>query len=170
MSEAFVGEIRLFAGNFAPRGWAKCDGAILRIDEYETLFTLIGTTYGGDGQITFALPNLSERVPLGTGQGFVLGESGGTESITITNGNLPRHNHPFQATAAMASMTDPTDHLVGQQSSDGFYRDDSAGGSVPFQSNAITAWGTGGEPVNNLMPSLTMTYIISLYGTYPPIY
>lgn len=168
MSEAYLGEIRLFAGNYAPQGWAKCDGALLRISEYDALFALIGTTYGGDGQVTFALPDLKDRVPAGIGKGFVLGERAGVESVTITNGHLPRHNHPFQVTAAPATTTDPTGNLFGQQTvSGGFYSNDAASPSLAFESNAITAWGTGGEPVNNLMPGLTVTYIISLYGAFP---
>lgn len=167
MSEAYLGEIRLFAGNYAPQGWAKCDGTLLRISDHDALFALIGTTYGGDGQVTFALPDLKDRVPAGIGKGFVLGERAGVESVTITNGNLPRHNHPFQATATPATMTDPNGNLFGQQASSGFYSDDAAAPSQAFESNAITAWGTGGAPVNNLMPSLTVTYIISLYGAFP---
>src|SRR3954454_11903051 len=102
MSSPYIGEIRMFAGSFAPAGWAFCNGALLPISENETLFQLIGTTYGGDGQSTFALPNLCGRAPLhqGTGAGstYIVGEAAGVESVTLTTQQIPKHNHPFLAT------------------------------------------------------------------------
>src|SRR5215467_3380469 len=97
MSGPFIGEIRMFAGNFAPVGWAFCNGAIIPIDQNDALFNLIGTTYGGDGQTTFALPNLQSRVPVHVGPGFALGQSGGTESVTLTVSQIPAHSHVPQA-------------------------------------------------------------------------
>src|SRR5437016_2080944 len=93
MSSPFIGEIRMFAGNFAPVGWAFCNGAVIPIDQNDALFNLIGTTYGGDGQTTFALPNLQSRVPIHVGPGFALGQSGGVESVTLTTSQIPAHSH-----------------------------------------------------------------------------
>ena len=98
MAQPYVGEIRMFAGNFAPAGWMFCEGQLLPISEYETLFNLIGTTYGGDGKSTFALPDLRGRVPLHFGNGFTLAETGGVEEVTLTTSQIPAHSHPFVAT------------------------------------------------------------------------
>src|SRR5580765_914368 len=106
MSQPFVGEIRMFAGNFAPAGWALCDGSILPISENDVLFTLIGTTYGGDGQQTFALPDLRSRVPLHQGSGFVLGQSAGVESVTLTQNQIPAHTHVPQASSGAGTSHD----------------------------------------------------------------
>src|SRR5262245_51349271 len=97
MAQPYVGEIRMFAGNFAPAGWMFCSGQLLPISEFETLFNLIGTTYGGDGQSTFALPNLQSRVPIHQGSGFVIGQAAGSESVTLTTSQIPNHNHVPQA-------------------------------------------------------------------------
>src|SRR5271165_5323133 len=107
MSSPFVGEIRMFAGNFAPAGWAFCDGQLLSISQNETLFNLIGTTYGGDGQSTFALPNLQGRIPIHQGNGFVLAQSGGTETVTLNLNQIPAHTHPPQAGAAGGTSNSP---------------------------------------------------------------
>src|SRR5256885_14539988 len=103
MPEPYVGEIRIFAGNFAPAGWMFCDGPILPISENETLFTLIGTTYGGDGQENFALPNLSSRIPIHFGNGFILAETGGAEEVTLTTAQIPAHSHPVLATTSASN-------------------------------------------------------------------
>src|SRR4051812_36728989 len=105
MAQPYVGEIRMFAGNFAPAGWMFCLGQVLPITENETLFQLIGTTYGGDGQSTFALPNLAGRIPLHQGNGFTLAETGGAEEVTLTVQQLPTHTHAFLGTAANATTT-----------------------------------------------------------------
>src|SRR5215510_5130619 len=107
MSSPFIGEIRMFAGNFAPAGWAFCNGALLPISENDALFNLIGTTYGGDGQSTFALPNLQSRVPIHVGPGFALGESGGTESVTLTASQIPAHSHVPQANNNVGGSISP---------------------------------------------------------------
>src|SRR5437660_99133 len=104
MSSPFIGEIRMFAGNFAPQGWAFCNGALMAIDQNDALFNLIGTTYGGDGQTTFALPNLQSRVPVHVGPGFALGQSGGTESVTLTTSQIPAHSHVPLANAGSGSQ------------------------------------------------------------------
>ena len=111
MAQPYVGEIRMFGGNFAPAGWMFCEGQLLPISENETLFQLIGTTYGGDGQSTFALPDLRGRLPIHFGNGFTLAETGGAEEITLTVQQMPAHSHPLLATDAAASTTDPTNHL-----------------------------------------------------------
>src|ERR1700759_3209458 len=107
MAQPYVGEIRMFAGNFAPAGWMFCEGQLLPISEYETLFNLIGTTYGGDGQETFALPDLRGRIPLHQGNGFTLAETGGVEEGTLTGSQIPAHSHPLLATLNAASTASP---------------------------------------------------------------
>jgi microcystin-dependent protein len=164
MANPFVGEIRIFAGNFAPNGWSFCNGAILPISEYDTLFTLIGTMYGGDGQITFALPDLRGRLPVHQGDGFVLGQLAGVETVTLTTNQLPAHTHPLNATTATANSPNPVGNLLGQSTqADVFF------GDIPVGSmNAGVVGSAGGsQPHNNLMPFLCLNFIISLYGIYP---
>src|ERR1700746_2563395 len=118
MSQPYVGEIRIFAGNFAPAGWMFCEGQLLPISEYETLFALIGTTYGGDGQSTFALPDLRGRVPVhqgnGTSSSFPIGDFGGVESVTLTAGQMPAHSHPMLASSAISTLATPQNNVTGQ--------------------------------------------------------
>ncbi|HVG92023.1 MAG TPA: tail fiber protein, partial [Alphaproteobacteria bacterium] len=108
MSQPFIGEIRMFAGNFAPVGWAFCNGALIPIAENDALFNLIGTTYGGDGQNTFALPNLQSRIPVHVGPGFALGQSGGVESVTLTTSQIPAHSHVPTCNSGTGNLPDPT--------------------------------------------------------------
>src|SRR5438093_225513 len=124
MAQPYVGEIRIFAGNFAPPGWMFCDGQLLPISENETLFNLIGTTYGGDGQSTFALPDLRGRLPLHQGNGFTLAETGGAETITLTIAQIPAHSHPLLASSAVTQQTNPSGNLVGQSTQAKLYIDD----------------------------------------------
>src|SRR5215813_9335030 len=112
MAQPYVGEIRIFAGNFAPAGWMFCEGQLLPISEYETLFNLIGTTYGGDGQSTFALPDLRGRVPMHFGSGFTLAETGGVETVTLTVSQIPAHSHPFLASQGPPSGVAPAGQVV----------------------------------------------------------
>src|SRR5436305_14963357 len=114
MAQPYVGEIRMFGGNFNPSGWMFCDGALLPISEFETLFNLIGTTYGGDGQSTFALPDLRGRIPMHQGNGFILAESGGVETVTLTVNQIPAHTHALLASSGVTQQTNPTGNLVGQ--------------------------------------------------------
>src|SRR6476661_5408108 len=114
MSQPYYGEIRMFAGNFAPAGWMFCEGQLLPISEFDTLFNLIGTTYGGDGQSTFALPDLRGRIPLHQGNGFILAETGGTEEITLTVNQIPAHSHPLLASGDLASSPDPGGAVLAQ--------------------------------------------------------
>src|SRR4051795_8047045 len=116
MAQPYVGEIRMFAGNFAPAGWMFCEGQLLPISEYETLFNLIGTTYGGDGQSTFALPDLRGRIPLHQGSGFVLAETGGVEEITLTVSQIPAHSHPLLGTGNLATVTSPQGNVAAKAS------------------------------------------------------
>ncbi len=167
MGEPFVGEIRMFGGNFAPAGWMFCQGQLLPISENETLFNLIGTTYGGDGQETFALPNLQSRIPIhaGTGGGitYQLAETGGVETVTLTTQQIPVHNHALLATDGAAGTTDPTAHVPAKPDKN-LYRAGPA--NVPMASQAIGPSG-GSQPHENLQPYLCISFIISLFGVFP---
>jgi len=165
MAQPYVGEIRMFAGNFAPAGWMFCEGQLLPISENETLFQLIGTTYGGDGQSTFALPDLRGRLPLHQGNGFILAETGGAEEITLTVSQIPAHSHPFLASTNVAQDTSPSGKVIGQVS----------GGALPFiqdttdtnmSPQAVSSVG-GSQPHTNFQPYLCVDYIISLFGIFP---
>ena len=169
MSNPFVGEIRMFGGNFAPQGWAFCAGQLLAISENATLFNLIGTTYGGDGQQTFALPDLSGRIPLHQGQGaglgnYVIGEKSGVESVTLTLNQIPAHSHSVLASTAGGSASNPLNVVLANPPSvTAFIADDP---SVVLPSNLVTVSG-GSQPHDNLMPYVAVNYIISLFGIYP---
>ncbi len=167
--EPFVGEVRMFAGNFAPQGWLFCDGSLLSIANYEVLYTLIGTTYGGDGQQTFALPDLRSRVPIGDGQGsglsnYIIGQRGGVETVTLTVAQLPAHTHPVFASSLPGSTANPvTDFFAKYPGEVPAY---STGGD--FVVNVGTGGNAGGgQPHNNLQPYLAVNYIISTAGIYP---
>lgn len=163
MAQPYVGEIRIFAGNFPPAGWAFCDGAIVAIAENETLFNLIGTTYGGDGQVTFALPDLRSRVPIHQGSGFVLAQSGGTESVTVTTQQLPIHSHTPQANTA-GGLDSPNNAVWA-----------AATGATPYAAPPTNAAmnpasiqaSTGNQPHDNMIPFQAVNYIISLFGVFP---
>ena len=164
MAQPYVGEIRMFAGNFAPAGWMFCEGQLLPISEYETLFNLIGTTYGGDGQSTFALPDLRGRIPLHQGNGFTLAETGGAEEITLTVNQIPAHSHPFLATTDIANQGSPSGTLCAQPSVTKLYF--AAAGAAVMAPNSITPTG-GSQPHNNFQPYLCVDFIISLFGIFP---
>jgi len=169
MSQPFVGEIRIFAGNFAPAGWMFCDGTPLPISENETLFQLIGTTYGGDGEETFNLPNLQSRLPLhqGTGAGdtYQLGETGGVEQVTLSVQQIPSHNHAFLATTDNGSAASPSNGTPGSGTAVTIFR------PVPPNAAAMDAGSVsmvgGSQPHTNLQPYLCMNYIISMFGIFP---
>lgn len=163
MAQPYVGEIRMFAGNFAPAGWMFCAGQLLPISENETLFQLIGTTYGGDGQSTFALPDLRSRVPVHQGNGFVLAEAGGAESVTLTVNQLPAHSHPMLASADLASAPGPAQQVLARAQSDAYAGDFSA---VDLNPGAIGPVG-GSQPHENVQPFQCINYIISLFGIFP---
>ena len=164
MAQPYVGEIRMFAGNFAPAGWMFCEGQLLPISENETLFQLIGTTYGGDGQSTFALPDLRGRIPIHMGNGFILAETGGAEEITLTVQQIPAHSHPFLASNATAVNSNPTGNTVGNQTLAQMYIEDVANTNL-----APTAIGSvgGSQPHTNFQPYLCVNFIISLFGIFP---
>lgn len=166
MAQPYVGEIRMFAGNFAPAGWMFCEGQLLPISENETLFQLIGTTYGGDGQSTFALPDLRGRLPIHQGNGFVLAETGGAEEITLTVNQIPAHSHPLLASSSLASVASPQGNLVAQSRQAGIdlYIEDTP--TVNMAANAIGPVG-GSQPHTNFQPYLCVSFIISLFGIFP---
>ena len=170
MSNPFVGEIRMFGGNFAPVGWAFCDGSLLSIAENEVLFVLIGTTYGGDGQSTFALPDLRGRVPIHQGQGpglsnRTLGEITGTEAETITVNQLPAHSHALNASTAPANAgASPGNGVLATASATKLYGTVSGGSTMSPQMLPVLG---GSQPHNNMAPFLAVNFIISLFGIFP---
>ncbi len=167
MSSPYVGEIRMFAGNFAPAGWAFCDGSLLAISENEVLFNLIGTTYGGDGQQTFALPDLRGRVPIHMGSGgggtYFIGQNGGEEQVWLSTGQLPAHSHVPQAYSGSGSQANPAGNVWAQST------------NLPYSSNAPTAAmdpnaicpDGGSQPHDNMIPYVGINFIISLFGVFP---
>jgi microcystin-dependent protein len=167
MPEPYIGEIRMFAGSFAPAGWMFCSGQLIPISENDALFTLLGTTFGGDGQETFALPNLQSRVPMhaGTNAGitYVLGESGGVESVTLTTQQLPIHTHPALGTSNPATQVTPGGAMLAQSSNQIY----SFLSPVQLTPQAITPVG-GSQPHENIQPYLCINFIISLFGVFPP--
>jgi len=169
MAEPYIGEIRMFAGNFAPVGWEFCSGQKLAIAENDALFALIGTTYGGDGQDTFALPDLQSRIPLHMGAGldgitYPLAQMNGTEQETLTTQQIPVHSHPFVASSNTAQNSNPTGQLVGQSAAVVMYIEDAA--STPLSQQAISLVG-GSQPHENVQPFVCINYIISLFGIFP---
>jgi microcystin-dependent protein len=164
MAQPYVGEIRMFAGNFAPAGWMFCEGQLLPISENETLFQLIGTTYGGDGESTFALPDLRGRIPIHQGNGFILAETGGAEEITLTVNQIPAHSHPMLASSALASELAPGGHVFAQvQAVDAYVTPPPA---LPLSPLSIGSVG-GSQPHTNFQPYLCVDFIISLFGIFP---
>jgi microcystin-dependent protein len=164
MSEPYVGEIRLFAGNFAPLNWAFCDGQLLSIAENVVLFELIGTTYGGDGQSTFQLPDLRGRVPVHQGNGYVQGQSGGQETVTLSGAQMPAHSHAMQASTSPASATQGPTGVLGSSAAMHLYG--TGAPNMAMDANAITQAG-GGQPHENMPPFVALNYIISLFGVFP---
>jgi microcystin-dependent protein len=164
MAQPYVGEIRMFAGNFAPAGWMFCEGQLLSISEYETLFQLIGTTYGGDGQSTFALPDLRGRLPIHQGNGFTLAETGGVESITLTVNQIPSHAHALLAAATNGNQVSPLANVLANSFNITPYINDVANGNM--NAAAITSVG-GSQPHSNFQPYLCVDFIISLFGIFP---
>jgi microcystin-dependent protein len=164
MAQPYIGEIRMFAGNFPPNGWMFCEGQLLPISENDTLFNLIGTTYGGDGQETFALPDLRGRAPMHMGNGFIQGETGGVETVTLTTQQIPQHNHAMLASLNTATSPTPTNQLIGKSTSiDAFIN---AQPTTALNAQAITPAG-GSQPHENMQPYLCVDFIISLFGIYP---
>ena len=171
MANPYVGEIRIFGGNFAPSGWAFCNGAIQAIAQNNTLFTLIGTTYGGDGQSTFALPDLQGRVPVGLGQGTgltnrIIGEKSGVENVTLTVPQIPAHTHvPLCSTDAGDSIS-PAGTYWAANANTSLPQFAAAPNATSMNAAGVANAG-GSQPHNNLMPLLTISFIISLFGIFP---
>ena len=166
MASPYVGEIRMFGGNFAPAGWMFCDGQLLPISENETLFNLIGTTYGGDGQSNFALPDLRGRLPIHQGNGFTLAVTGGVETVTLTTSQIPAHTHAALASNA-GSSDNPAGNFWARTATGKSYATDNAGVGL-VNMNAGTVGLTGGsQPHDNMHPFLCVSYIISLFGIFP---
>ena len=164
MGQPFVGEIRMFGGNFAPAGWMLCQGQQLAISENDVLFQLIGTTYGGDGQSTFNLPNLQGRLPMHQGSSFVMGQMAGAETVALTTQQLPIHSHPMAASLNSAASSTVTGNVVGQVGATQIYREVPA--ASPMASQACTPTG-GSQPHDNMQPFLCINFIISLFGIFP---
>ena len=172
MSEPFIGEINLFAGNFAPRGWHFCDGKVLDIASYQALFSLLGTTYGGDGRTNFALPDLRGRVPLSPGQGvglnnYRLGQKGGSETVTLAAKETATHTHSLMASTTVSSLSDLTGNVLAQPGrTGGIYQTDASSNLVNMSTAAIGDTGNG-QAHENRQPYLACYYIIALEGIYP---
>ena len=168
MGQPFVGEIRMFGGNFAPAGWMLCNGQLLPISENEVLFQLIGTIYGGDGESTFALPNLQSRVPIhqGTFQGtpFTIGEAAGVETVTLTTQQIPVHNHAFLGSTAVGSQASPANNLPAASNLVSIYSAGAISGNMDPQAMQATG---GNQPHDNVQPFLCINFIISLFGIFP---
>jgi microcystin-dependent protein len=154
----------MFAGNFAPAGWMFCEGQLLPISENETLFNLIGTTYGGDGQSTFALPDMRGRIPIHMGNGFTLAETGGVETVTLTTQQIPAHTHPMLASADTANTLNPGNSVVAATLTATPYFN--ATPAVPISPQSVSSVG-GNQPHNNFQPYLCVDFIISLFGIFP---
>ncbi|MGK7909047.1 MAG: phage tail protein [Synechococcus sp.] len=175
MADPFIGEIRIFAGNFAPRDWAFCDGSLLQVDQNTALFSILGTTYGGNGRTTFGLPDLQGRVPMhaGTGPGLTqrrLGEKGGAETQAFTDAQMPSHTHAEVAVPqnrrTSSGTTTPTNHALGLiDDSQDIYGDPN--NLVAMASASIASTGGGSESRSNMQPFLAVNYVIALTGTYP---
>jgi microcystin-dependent protein len=171
MAQPYVGEIRMFAGNFNPAGWSFCDGQLMPISENETLFQLIGTTFGGDGQETFALPNLQSQIPLHFGTGssgtpYQFAESGGVESVTLTTNQIPSHTHPLMVSSDPGLGTNPAGNVAGALSPVSIYKANVAAPNLPMNASSITPVG-GSQPHDNMQPFLCINFIISLFGLFP---
>lgn len=170
MSEPFIAEIRIFAGNFAPRSWAFCNGQLLPVSQNTALFSLIGTTYGGDGRSTTALPNLKGRAPMhpGRGPGLTsrrLGQRGGSEMVSLSEAQMPNHTHSFGASSERADLFGPENRRFARSSGGTAYRA-STSNMVNMNDRALESSG-GSQPHNNIQPMLTMNFIIALQGLYP---
>lgn len=165
MGQPFVGEVRMFAGNFAPVGWMLCQGQVLAISENETLFNLIGTTYGGDGQETFRLPDLQGRVPIHQTGSYPIGSTGGVESVTLTTTQIPQHSHTLAATTSPANDVNPANNVLAQASTfDGY--EIALPPSTAMAPQSLTPDG-GSQPHDNMQPYLCVNFIISMFGIYP---
>ena len=171
MSSPFLGEIKMFAGNFAPRNWALCDGQLLSVSQAQALFSLLGTLYGGDGRTTFGLPDLRGRVPIHAGSGPGLtprnqGQRGGQETASVNVNQLPSHTHSMQGSSAFGGDTSPANNLPATGSGAFLYKG-VPGTTVAMDADAIGSSGGSALPHNNVMPFLCVNFIVALFGVYP---
>ena len=169
MSEPFIGEIRMFGFNFAPQGWAQCNGQLLPIDQNPALFDLLGTTYGGDGRITFALPDLRSRVPVGQGQGpglssYAEGQAGGAESVTLAATQMPGHTHPVKASRSPAGSGQPEGRALARSASHIYTAEPDT--STVMNADMLGDAG-GSQPHDNIQPYLAVNFCIALNGIFP---
>ena len=162
--DPYVGEIRIFGGNFDPAGWCFCDGRTLLIEDFPQLFALIGTTYGGNGTDNFAVPNFQARVPMHRDATHLLGETGGTEEVTLTVLQTPPHSHPFLASLNPGSISSPSNNVLAESSQINMYLADDPGASLAANATSIIG---GSQPHTNMQPYLVVNFIISLFGEDP---
>ena len=166
MSEPFLAEIRIVGFNFAPRGWAFCDGQILPINQNQSLYSLLGTIYGGDGRTSFALPDLRSRTPMHRGDGHSLGQRGGAETVTLTAAEIAAHTHTFRASSSAGVDRTATNDILADVTPSGLYRDAEAATMTALRSGSITNAG-GGQAHNNMQPYTTLSFCIALQGLFP---
>jgi len=164
MAEPFLGEIRIMSFNFPPKGWALCNGQTLPINQNQPLFALLGTTYGGNGQTTFALPNLQGQTPIHIGGGFLQGQNGGEQNHTLSSLEMPMHPHVAQGTTTNADQPIPTGNLLG--AANNMYTGANAGNLTPLDPTSISSQG-GGQPHQNMQPYLTLSFCVALQGIFP---
>lgn len=163
--EQFIGEIQIISSSFAPKGWALCNGQLLPINQYQALFSLLGTTYGGNGVTNFALPDLRGRVAVGMGNTIVQGEKGGTENNVLTSSNLPSHSHTISASTTAGNQNLPTGNIPAESSElDPEYSNANATSTM---ANTMVSPAGNNQPINNIQPSIGCMYIIALQGIYP---
>jgi microcystin-dependent protein len=172
MADPFVAEIRIFPFNFAPKGWAFCDGQILPLSQNTALFSLLGTTYGGDGKSNFALPNMQGNAPMHPGQGpglslHDLGETGGSDTVSLLESEIPAHSHAMMASTQDGLDSHPVNNLLAQGIGIAHYTDANTGAFVNLNDNALAPAG-GDQPHNNMQPYLTLSFCIALQGVFPP--
>lgn len=165
MSEPFLAEVKMMGFNFAPRGWARCDGQILPINQNQALFSLLGTTYGGDGRTTFALPELRGRTPIHPGSVYQLGQRGGWETHTLTTAEIPNHTHTLSASAQAPDSGIPTNRVLAAGTTPESFR---APDSLASMGGGSVANAGGSQPHNNMQPSLVLNFCIALQGIFPP--
>ncbi|MFN3303913.1 MAG: phage tail protein [Roseateles sp.] len=166
MSTPFLGELKLMSFVYPPKGWALCNGQLLPINQNQALFALLGTTYGGNGQTTFALPDLRGRVPLHIGGSIALGEAGGAAAVTLSPGQMPVHAHGLSGTSDLANASVPGGALPAAKPRGGINRYAPAGSPTPMGASAIATAGSG-QPHNNMQPYLTLSWVIALQGIFP---
>ena len=164
MAEPFLGEIKIMSFSFAPQGWALCNGQLLPINQNQPLFALFGTTYGGDGRVNFALPNLQGQTPIHIGGGFSQGQTGGEQSHTLSSAEMPAHAHVAQGTTSNADQPIPTGNLLG--AANNMYTGANAGNLTPLEPSSISALG-GSQAHQNMQPYLTLSFCVALQGIFP---